>query len=227
MYELPDADLTSSSLPIAAWFQAFPIPAEQPNRAGTLHPLISPRSPFADDAPPLSEAAAKAHRTSHARPCLLAQDGSQRNFFFQEEGLGLENKWRKVNVVLPMPADKLERTKRPRSELDSPFLRIRHMLKLRIVCQNAVGDTEEAVRHHMAICVGVCDGTDGSRRPPRSLFLSASAPSPPPTPTKMRLGLLFRLTCSCTMRTGPGATATLFPCTNRRARTIRRRHSRP
>jgi hypothetical protein len=77
------------------------------------------------------------YRIAASRPCLLADDGSQRNFFFASEGLALADKWRKVNVVLPMPAaDGKGNLNRPQSELDSPFLRIRHNLKIKMVCRN-------------------------------------------------------------------------------------------
>jgi hypothetical protein len=84
---------------------------------------------------------ARPHRATTSRPCLLADDGSQRNFFFAGDGLSLADRWRKVNVVLPMPAmDSKQKGNRPQSELDSPFLRVRHNLKIKMVCRNAGSD---------------------------------------------------------------------------------------
>jgi hypothetical protein len=74
----------------------------------------------------------------------LGEDGSQRNFCFAGDGLGLSEKWRKVNVVLPMPKDLQGSRTRPQSEMDGPFLRIKHTLKIRLLCR-AVGAAEDDV----------------------------------------------------------------------------------
>lgn len=132
-------NLPYSSQPITAWGQAFPVPKNQPNRAGTAHPLISPRSPWADVGVILQNDA-RPYRSITSRPCLLGDDGKQRSFLFANDGLVLSDCWRKVNVLLPMPdLDEMkERVKnnRPRSEFDSPFLRVRHNLKIKMVCRD-------------------------------------------------------------------------------------------
>lgn len=125
-----------SSTPLATWSRCFPVPTDQPDRSGSVNPLIAPRPNWADlnsivgqnDAP---------YRCTTTRSCLLSEDGTQRNFFFPKKGLELGDRWRRVNVVLPMPSDVKFRANKPYSELDSPFMRIRHMLKIRFMCTSS------------------------------------------------------------------------------------------
>ncbi|WWC60381.1 uncharacterized protein I303_102953 [Kwoniella dejecticola CBS 10117] len=134
-----------SSTPSQSFTSSFPLPAEQPTRNSSQHQLISPRCNYADggflgyDDRPF-----KGMRT---RQCLLTDDGNQRNFFFADKGLGLGEKWRKVNIVLPMPS--LDSGKglntRPQPEMDGPFLRVRHDLKIRVVCKNGNSDDTQVV----------------------------------------------------------------------------------
>lgn len=75
-----------------------------------------------------------------------------------------EDKFRKVNVCLPMSGDRVtgqglsagvagndrerERLKggRPQFEMDGPFLKIRHVLKIRVVCQTGdLSDPQQTV----------------------------------------------------------------------------------
>ena len=211
-----------NSQPIHAWTQAFPTPEEQPDRSGNVHPLITPRSSWADY-PQGVEVDSKVHRCVAVRQCLLAEDGSQRNFFFKDEGLALDHKWRKVNVVLPMPSTPADKSKKPKSELDSPFLRVRHMLKLRIVCQNAVGDNEATVSCALLVH---CRTQLIDRKQSTSPYPSGSAPCPPPAPMPYRLARAFRLTFSCSTKMAICASATLFRCTFRVARRISHHHFR-
>ncbi|WRT65772.1 uncharacterized protein IL334_002721 [Kwoniella shivajii] len=162
-----------SSAPTLSFTSSFPLPAEQPTRHSSQHHLISPRSNYADggflgydDRP---------FRGMRSRPCLLADDGNQRNFFFADQGLGLGEKWRKVNVVLPMPADTGKgRITRPQPEMDGPFLRIRHDLKIRVVCRNANGggDTQVVILS-TPIKFGTCPLTMPSATPRRAPALPA------------------------------------------------------
>lgn len=126
----------SSQVP-ASWHRAFPIPQIQPNRRNTVNELISPPSPFANMDAVLTPDASKYGRPEHKRSTLLADDGSQRNFTFSDDGLGLVDRWRKVNVVIPLPADNPINVKnRPVAEYDGPFLKIRHHLKVKMTFKN-------------------------------------------------------------------------------------------
>jgi len=88
-------------------------------------------------------------RGIRTRQCLLADDGKQRNFFFAEDGLALNHRWRKVNVVLPMPNicpdESILAGGRPQPELESPFLRIRHNLKIKMVVHSPESDAESVI----------------------------------------------------------------------------------
>ena len=86
-------------------------------------------------------------RVVRTRPCLLADDGSQRNYYFGGKGLGLGDKWKKVNVVVPMPHEVSGKGSgsRPQPETEGPFLRIRHSLKIRIVCRDLGSDGNDTV----------------------------------------------------------------------------------
>ncbi|KIR70773.1 hypothetical protein I310_05624 [Cryptococcus deuterogattii CA1014] len=130
-----------SSTPSRSFRSTFPVPETQPSRYSSQHKLISPPSSYADNNFGFEERPFKETRT---RSCLLSEDGNQRNFFFSNDGLGLTDKWRKVNVVLPMPTEAGEMGSKPQPEINSPFLRIKHALKIRVVCRNA-GNTEDAI----------------------------------------------------------------------------------
>lgn len=130
-----------SSIPSRSFRSTFPIPETQPSRYSSQHKLISPPSSYADNHFGFEDRPFKETRT---RSCLLSEEGNQRNFFFSNDGLGLTDKWRKVNVVLPMPTEAGEMGSKPQPEINSPFLRIKHALKIRVVCRNA-GNSEDAV----------------------------------------------------------------------------------
>jgi hypothetical protein len=128
---------TSSSAPAPWYTTTYPIPANQPTRYSSTNSLISPRNPQADFVP-LLPIPTNHYRGTLTRSTLLADDGSQRNFYFANDGLGLNDKWRKINVVLPMPALTPENQgRRPQAEFEGPFLRIKHDLKIKVVCRNA------------------------------------------------------------------------------------------
>lgn len=137
-------EVESYSSVLAPGFKAvYPIPdeSEQPNRHSSHKAFISPRSPRAD-APCTSD---EVFRGQRSRKCLLAEDGSQRNFFFDNDGLAMNESWRKVNVVLPMPVGNKGLKTRPQGEMDGPMLRIRHALKIRVVCRNVGSHGEDMV----------------------------------------------------------------------------------
>jgi hypothetical protein len=130
------------SAPIAQFRATYPLPSEQPSWHSSSYPLISPRPLYAD--PPFLSEPDQPFRGSHARKCLLADDGCQRNFFFEGDGLPLGGNWRKVNVQLPMPLDtERQRANMPQPEMDGPFGKVKHSLKIRMVCYNL--KTEERV----------------------------------------------------------------------------------
>ena len=150
-----------SSAPFPSFAAAYPLPAEQPSASTSEHALLSPPTQH-DKVSPTPGVSAEPYRGFKTRQCLLADDGSQRNFFFADEGLPLGEAWRKVNIVLPMPGpqeepgDQDRRGGRPRPELDSAFLRIRHNLKIRIVCRNAGAMTDTVVILSTPVRFGSC-----------------------------------------------------------------------
>ncbi|OXG15400.1 hypothetical protein C367_05547 [Cryptococcus neoformans Ze90-1] len=129
-----------SSIPSTSFTSTFPVPETQPSRHSSQHKLISPPSAYANSGFGFEERLFKETRT---RSCLLSENGNQRNFFFANDGLGLTDRWRKVNVVLPMPTEASEMGSKPQPEINSPFLRIKHALKIKVVCRNA-GSNEDA-----------------------------------------------------------------------------------
>lgn len=139
---------TYSSEPSAGFRSLFPIPEQQPSRTSSEHRLVSPAHPRAAQAltQPFS-AESKPFNVARRRKCLLADDGSQRNFVFSEDGLGMSERWRKVNIVLPMPhpTRKSSATCRPRGEYDSPMLKVKHSLAIRVVCRNVGNEGEDIV----------------------------------------------------------------------------------
>ncbi|WVQ65031.1 uncharacterized protein L199_003201 [Kwoniella botswanensis] len=136
-----------SSTPSQSFTSSFPLPSEQPTRNSSVNQLISPRMGYADGTGSFLGYDERPFKGMRTRQCLLSDDGNQRNFFFADKGLGLGDKWRKVNVILPMPS--LESGKglstRPQPELDGPFLRIRHDLKIRVVCRSPGSENDTQV----------------------------------------------------------------------------------
>lgn len=103
----------------------------------------------------LTPDASKYGRPEHKRACLLADDGSQRNFAFSGDGLGLCDRWRKVNVMIPMPSDTALNIKnKPVAEYDGPFLKIRHHLKIKMLFKNP--ETGATVSYMDMLCGGSC-----------------------------------------------------------------------
>jgi hypothetical protein len=142
-------EVESYSSVVSPGFKAtYPIPdeSEQPNRHSSHKAFISPRSDRAD-VPCSSD---EVFRGQRSRKCLLAEDGTQRNFFFDDDGLAMNEAWRKVNVVLPMPVGNKGIKTRPQGEMDGPMLRIRHALKIRVVCRNVGSNNEDMVCLHVS-----------------------------------------------------------------------------
>ncbi|ODN86543.1 hypothetical protein L198_07237 [Cryptococcus wingfieldii CBS 7118] len=154
-----------SSTPSASFLSTFPVPDEQPSTHSSEHKLLSPPSPNLSSVFGQQDRPFKGTRS---RSCLLSEDGNQRNFFFADEGLGLSEKWRKVNVVLPMPelgshSQEKGVNGRPQAEYNGPFMRVKHTLKIRIVCKNAHGDDAQVVLLSTPIRFATCPTTLPSR----------------------------------------------------------------
>lgn len=144
-------EVESYSSVVAPGFKAtYPIPdeSEQPNRHSSHKAFISPRSPRADATCTSDEV----FRGQRSRKCLLAEDGSQRNFFFDNDGLAMNESWRKVNVVLPMPVGNKGLKTRPQAEMDGPMVRVRHALKIRVVCRNVGSNNQDMVSLLLYLC---------------------------------------------------------------------------
>lgn len=139
---LSTADLLRSTS-TASFLSSYPIPTEQPTPGSSENRLISPRTHHA--AIGFMERRPKPIRGSHSRRCLL-DNGVQRNFVFPDGGLGLGERWRKVTAALPISTDfGKDSGTRPQSETDSPFLRIRHSLKIRLVCRGRSPSNQDTV----------------------------------------------------------------------------------
>lgn len=119
----------------------FPLP----DQTSGDHNFISPRPEYAVD----QSVNGTPFRGIRTRQCLLADDGKQRDFFFADDGLALDHRWRKVNAILPMPDicpdGSVQHGGRPQPELEAPFLRIRHSLKIRIVVHSPGSDAESVI----------------------------------------------------------------------------------
>ncbi|WWC68563.1 uncharacterized protein I206_102492 [Kwoniella pini CBS 10737] len=164
-----------SSTPSQSFITSFPLPEEQPSRNSSQHQLISPRSNYADggflgyDDRPF-----KGIKTTK---CLLTDDGSQRNFLFDDEGLLLGySRWRIIKIVLPMPrlGAKESLSMRPQSDLDGPFLRVRHDLKIRVLCKTADSEHPQNILLSTPIRFGSCPSTMPSaqrKTPPLPTYL--------------------------------------------------------
>jgi len=123
------------STPAATFLSHFPMPAEQPTHHSPVDQFISPPSIHANRGSLSRED--RPFRQTRTHSCLLTDDGVQRSFFFPDDGLGLGDRCRKVNVIVPMPR-KLGKVmiSRPQPDMDGPFLRIKHFLKIRVVCRD-------------------------------------------------------------------------------------------
>nr|XP_019050465.1 hypothetical protein I302_00899 [Kwoniella bestiolae CBS 10118]OCF29395.1 hypothetical protein I302_00899 [Kwoniella bestiolae CBS 10118] len=168
-----------TSTPSQSFTSSFPLPADQPSRNSSVNQLISPRMGYADGSGSFLGYDERPFKGMRTRQCLLSDDGNQRNFFFADKGLGLGDKWRKVNVILPMPS--LESGKssstRPQPELDGPFLKIRHDLKIRVVCRSPGSkDDNQVVILSTPIKFGTCPSP-----------IPSSKPKPAPLPAYIQL----------------------------------------
>lgn len=70
---------------------------------------------------------------------LLGEDGEPRTYHFHGGGLELGDGWRKVNIIVPLPSassPQPEDDLRPSVDIESPFLRIKHKCKIKLVCRS-------------------------------------------------------------------------------------------
>lgn len=84
----------------------------------------------------------RAFKGTRTRTLLLGEDGNPRTYRFEGPGLDLGEGWRKVNIIIPMPGDvelnsaTANDQNKPAVEIETPFLKIKHKLKIRIVCRS-------------------------------------------------------------------------------------------
>ena len=137
---------------------AFGVSPSQSNPIATTG-----RSANNSSRPSTFEVSGECHPQSrhHTRRCLLSDDGSQRESRFPAPGLEVSTAWRKINIVLPMPAEP-DSKYRPRPETEAPFVKIKHVLKVRLVC--LINDVETVVVLTTPIRFGTCSDTLGRPR---------------------------------------------------------------
>jgi len=127
-----------SSHPIRNFTRQFPLPREQPSRIpnGKGYPLLGPCSrpeALAFDIP-VPQHHDVLNRPALQRLCLLSDEGTQRRYQVPGIGKGLGTSWRRMRFVLPMPhSDSPSDATRPTPDSDTPFLKLRHTLNIRVV----------------------------------------------------------------------------------------------
>lgn len=123
---------------------AYPISEDQPSECSPYHgssALLSPPSRLSSMSM-FGLTSSKPFKATRTRTLLLGEDGKSRTYKFDGDGLELGSGWRKVNIIIPMPSSEAAATasddinRKPSSEIDTPFLRIKHKLKIRIVCRS-------------------------------------------------------------------------------------------
>ncbi|GHJ87801.1 hypothetical protein NliqN6_4203 [Naganishia liquefaciens] len=133
-----------SSSPAQPFMAAYPIPEDQPSECSPYHgsaALLSPPSRLSSMSL-LGLTSSQTFKGTRTRTLLLGEDGKSRTYKFDGDGLELGSGWRKVNIIIPMPTAEADATssddinRKPASEIDTPFLRIKHKLKIRIVCRS-------------------------------------------------------------------------------------------
>ncbi|WVR03745.1 hypothetical protein IAU60_000740 [Kwoniella sp. DSM 27419] len=135
------------------------IPLEQPAHGSFEHQLISPRSIYADGG--IMGHNPSPTKSTKSRKYLVLPDARERSFTFANEGLSLSQRmWRSLVTRLPMPLlQGSGQNARPDPDMNSPFLKIRHHLKLRMVYRMPDSDTLHEVTFTAAIRFGTCHST--------------------------------------------------------------------
>ncbi|KAJ9121753.1 hypothetical protein QFC22_002374 [Naganishia vaughanmartiniae] len=133
-----------SSTPAQSFSAAFPIPEDQPDESSPHHgpsALLSPPSRLSGMSM-FGLTSSVPFKGTRTRTLLLGEDGNPRTYRFEGPGLDLGEGWRKVNIIIPMPGDiesnptMANDSNKPAVEIETPFLKIKHKLKIRIVCRS-------------------------------------------------------------------------------------------
>ncbi|KAJ9102560.1 hypothetical protein QFC21_002961 [Naganishia friedmannii] len=133
-----------SSTPAQSFSAAFPIPEDQPDESNPHHgpsALLSPPSRLSGMSM-FGLTSSRPFKGTRTRTLLLGEDGNPRTYRFEGPGLDLGDGWRKVNIIIPMPGDidsnqaTTNDSNKPAVEIETPFLKIKHKLKIRIVCRS-------------------------------------------------------------------------------------------
>lgn len=103
------------------------MPTEQPIYS-SQYSLLGPRFAAPEQTVSCPDPSARC-RKDVIRPCLLSDEGFQRNFVFEGGGIGLSDRWRRINVVLLLPSPYGNDNFRPRPGTFNPFVHISHTLK--------------------------------------------------------------------------------------------------
>jgi hypothetical protein len=142
--------LTSSSRAYPSFTSTFPIPDEQPSGSAGDWPFLGPRPSYAEEDLLGSPKDMPQWRGLRRRRCLLTDDGLQRNFAFEDDGLVLSDDWRTINALLPVTEFAGHHRRPgglPQSELDGVFHRIRHELVIQIAIQDSsAGNVNKIIR---------------------------------------------------------------------------------
>lgn len=117
----------NSSTPFGHFTGYFPVPTEQPAYS-SQYSLLGPRFAAQEESIVCPNPSLRC-RKDVLRPCLLSDEGFQRNFVFEDGGIGLSDRWRRINVVLLLPSRHGSGAYRPRPGTFSPFVHISHSLK--------------------------------------------------------------------------------------------------
>ena len=176
---LLSTDQSCSSSPAQPFLAAYPIPEDQPSECSPHRgssALLSPPSRLSSMSM-FGLTSSKTFKATRTRTLLLGEDGKSRTYRFDGDGLELGSGWRKVNIIIPMPSAEAAATasddinRKPASEIDTPFLRIKHKLRIRIVCRSRAMPGQDTI---VVLTTPLRCGTAPERRPYSVLDESAA-----------------------------------------------------
>lgn len=170
-----------TSVPSQSFLSTFPVPEHQPN---LFTPAEDPNGFQSPASTRFQMSMSELQPASPARGCnsrtlLLGDDGQPRTYRFEGEGLELGDGWRKVNIIIPLPAEGSGQ-RRPLPEIETPFLRIKHKVKIRVVCRSELTPGQDTI---VVLTTPLRCGTPSARpspfggRPRTTLPTSASLPA--------------------------------------------------
>lgn len=171
--------MISRSSPAQPFMSAYPIPEDQPSECSPYHgssALLSPPSRLSSMSM-FGLTSSKTFKATRTRTLLLGEDRKARTYRFDGDGLELGSGWRKVNIIIPMPTTDADSTspddvnRKPAGEIDTPFLRIKHKLKIRIVCRSRAMPGQDTI---VVLTTPLRCGTAPQARPSSVFFNSAS-----------------------------------------------------